>query len=137
MSGWQGRTFPNRSTSWLAQRDWYDCGSSGCLFDLIADPTEHVDVAAAHPQVAQAMLERLLELNSTAYDPDRGSDDGAACKAAVARGMVWGPFVGGEGDEGNVANVANTIRTHSSAVRSQLASAPAWMAGRGVEHVVA
>ena len=39
------------------------------LFDLGADPTESTDVAAAHPELATAMLGRLAELQQTAIPP--------------------------------------------------------------------
>ena len=113
MSGWQGISYPNASTHWIAQHDVHQCtsvvyqrriggqdavaedgggGKRACLFDIDADPTEHTDVSGANPDVVTAMLQRMLDINSTAYTPDRGVDEGKACKAAFARGRVWGPF---------------------------------------------
>ena len=43
--------------------------------------------------VVERMRNRILELNATVYDPDRGVDDGKACEAAIDRGRVWGPFL--------------------------------------------
>jgi len=93
MSGWQGTTFPNASTNWLAQRDVHDCGNAGCLFDLALDPTEHSNVAAQNPDVVVRMRARILALNATAYLPERGVDNGGACRAAIARGLVFGPWL--------------------------------------------
>eukprot|EP00666_Eupelagonemidae_sp_cell4sb_P017883 gene17883-biopygen28455 len=41
--------------------------SSGCVFDIFADPTEHDDLAAQQPAVAKALADRLSKLNSDNY----------------------------------------------------------------------
>ena len=38
------------------------CQDAPCLFDIIADPTEHTDVANDNPEIVQKMQQRLLEL---------------------------------------------------------------------------
>eukprot|EP00750_Incisomonas_marina_P001269 INCI1106.2.p1 GENE.INCI1106.2~~INCI1106.2.p1 ORF type:complete len:597 (+),score=61.47 INCI1106.2:143-1933(+) len=93
MAGWQGPIFPNMSTNWLGQNDILDCGSMGCLFDLDRDPEERDNLVATFPEIADIMRERILQLNAAVYNPDRGVDDGSACRAALARGQVWGPFL--------------------------------------------
>ena len=95
---WTGPYYPNAST-W--QDPPYHCGvpttpptgKGGCLFNVFTDPTEHDDVAAQHPDIVASLYARLLELQTTAFTPDRGTDDGAACTAAMAYGGFWGPFV--------------------------------------------
>lgn len=39
------------------------------------------------------MMQRLLEINATMFEPNRGKIDNAACIAAVKYGGYWGPFV--------------------------------------------
>ena len=66
-------------------------GKGGCLFDLLADPTEHNDVAAAHPDIVAALYKRIEHHQSTVFSPNRGTDDGSACRAAT---HTWGGFYG-------------------------------------------
>ncbi len=40
------------------------------LFNLTADPTEHFDISANHPDVVSVMLLRLHELEVGMIDPD-------------------------------------------------------------------
>jgi len=100
---WTGPYYPNASTSWKDVP--YDCGipgapppkgkaASGCLFNYLTDPTEHDDVADANPDVVAKMYARLQELQKSAFSPDRGSVQAAACDAALKQwGGFWGPFM--------------------------------------------
>merc|ERR1712039_935919 len=47
-----------------------DCGS-GCLYDVIADPTEKQNVAAENPAEVAKLKSRLDELNTKVFLPDR------------------------------------------------------------------
>ena len=81
-----------------------DC-SAGCLYDVVADPSERVELSAARPAVKRALLARLRTLiNTTAFAPDRGAIDPRACDVGLARwNGTWGPFAfldeGGKGGE--------------------------------------
>jgi arylsulfatase B len=89
---WTGPLYPNKSTSWVDTP--YKCGNPGCLFNIIDDPTEHNEISAAHPDIVKAMYARILELQKTVFFPNRGTDDGVACTAALQKwGGFWGPFV--------------------------------------------
>ena len=100
---WTGVYYPNQTTSWKDIP--YDCGfpgkappanktASGCLFNITADPTEHFDVADQFPDVVTELYARINAWQETAFSPDRGSTDPAACEAAVTRwGGFWGPFI--------------------------------------------
>ena len=97
---WSGPLYPNASTSWVDVP--FHCGvpstppigNGGCLFNVFDDPTEHNDVASAHPEIVASMYARIVELQTTAFSPVRGSDDGAACAAALTRwNGRWGPFL--------------------------------------------
>lgn len=60
----------------------------------LTDPTEHDDIAAGNPAIVKELYTRILEIQKTVYSPDRGADNGLACKAAVQKwGGFWGPFV--------------------------------------------
>jgi hypothetical protein len=69
-------------------------GKGGCLFNVFADPTEHVDIAKENPTIVQEMYARILELQKTSFTPNRGADDGTACKTATKKWKgFWGPFL--------------------------------------------
>ena len=44
-------------------------------------------------EVLAQMLARMDEIEGTVYTPDRGTDTGEACAAALARGGYFGPFL--------------------------------------------
>lgn len=99
-AGWTGPVFPNSSTS-ASVNQALDCGKDGCLFDVVNDPTEQADVAAANPDVVTRLNARLAELNKGNYgNSDKGVDDcpagtagPCACwKAAHIYGGFFGPF---------------------------------------------
>ena len=97
MNGWQGPRFPNASTTgWAAEASIHHC-EPACLFELDADPTEHVDLAKSAAQGARvrAMLARLRAHNATVFSPVRGAPDlRGACRAATATyGGFWGPWI--------------------------------------------
>jgi hypothetical protein len=83
---------PHRRTHWDTH-DTANC-TTGCLFNILADPTEHVDLAAAMPAKVAELRARIAELNATIFLPDRGTDDGAGCAAALSWGRgFWVPFL--------------------------------------------
>ena len=96
-AGWTGPQFPNTSSSWDPNQSKETCGPSpqtGCLFDLLADPTEHINLAAVKPELFRAMMHRLTEINATLFAPDRGTPDPAACVVALGTyGDFWGPWI--------------------------------------------
>ena len=64
-------------------------GKAGCLFNVLADPGQHSDVAEANPDIVAALYARLQAINSTAYQPNRGTFDQAACQVYRDK---WGGF---------------------------------------------
>ena len=85
-----GPVYPNSS---VYPTGGYDC-KEGCLFNVFTDPTEHDDVAAAHPEIVAALTRVAEAQTATAYNPDRGVDDGEACKKAFAvHDGFYGPFI--------------------------------------------
>lgn len=94
---YQGPFYPNATT--LAH-PWkntdYDCGTSvapTCLFNVFDDPTEHVNQAAARPDIVAEMAARIAELQKTVFSPDRGSSSPLACNVSAQTGVYKG-FIG-------------------------------------------
>jgi arylsulfatase I/J len=93
---WQGPYYPNATTKWNDVP--FVCGippnnGTGCLFNIFSDPTEHVDLAASSPDIVAAMYARIQDYQATAFSPNRGTDDGSACRAAIGTfNGFWGPF---------------------------------------------
>lgn len=72
---WTGVVYPNASSAEGPIEVQLPCGASGCLFNVTADPTEHTDIAAAHPDVTAAMSARLAVLSKGFYsNNDTGVD---------------------------------------------------------------
>jgi hypothetical protein len=100
---WTGERYPNATSPAHRPGDANaDCATpGGCLFDVVADPTEHVDVAAAHPDIVAAMKARLGELAKGFYsNNDTGVDAcppgisvPCACYLALP-GNKWNGFFG-------------------------------------------
>lgn len=95
MAGWTGPVFPN-FTKWDADYALEICApihQFGCLFDVIDDPSERKNLAWHMPDVWHEMRKRMLEIESTVFSPDRGSQDPAACAAVADRyDGFWGPW---------------------------------------------
>ena len=88
--------FPNRSSTWNPSSSREVCGNTsatGCLFHVETDAGEHDNLAVTKSDVWHRMMQRLLEINTTMFQPNRGKIDNAACVAAVKYGGYWGPFV--------------------------------------------
>ena len=96
---WTSPKYPNASTDWVnTPHHCHDpaIGGSGCLFNIFDDPTETTDLAGlpAYTEVVTTMRARMTEIQATVFTPDRGTDDGTACAAAMGRyGGFWGPFL--------------------------------------------
>ena len=85
-------SFPNPSLNYVA------CDNTvapyGCLFDLVADPTEHADLSAALPDVMAQLLGLFDALNATYHPPVRNppSDEAGLCAAALANQRIVTPW---------------------------------------------
>lgn len=93
-NAWTSAFYPNASTGWCDTCP-LDCGTIDaptCLFNVFDDPTEHVNLAAARPEVVRAMSARVKELQAGIFAPMRGTvDNKEACKAGD---VTWKGFVG-------------------------------------------
>lgn len=98
-SGWCGQVHPNKSKPWDSFKSVIQCNNTasggrklGCLFNVVEDPGEHMDLALTMPQKAREILDKMLEAEKLWFNPDRGPPDNRACEAAEKTGF-WGPFV--------------------------------------------
>lgn len=75
---WQGDMYPNASsvTANPVSGAVLKCGTTGCLFDVVADYTEHVEISGHYPAITAAMRQRLAVLSQGFYsNSDVGVDD--------------------------------------------------------------
>ena len=72
-------------------------GKGGCLFNILADPTEHNELDNTDPKnaaIIAELMEELVAIDATTFTPNRGSPAPAACEAAIKSWKgFWGPFV--------------------------------------------
>jgi hypothetical protein len=105
-ASWAGPDYPNASSpaSPVDPGPTLICAAhGGCLFDVVADPTEHEDIAAQNPAIVAEMAARLAVLakgfftNSddfsatTVCPADTGNVTPCGCWAAL---NVWGGYFG-------------------------------------------
>lgn len=105
-SGWTGPEFPNNTKGANGKiPDFNDfttnCSASksgACVFDLVADPTEHTDLSDSpqHADVLKRLMAEMESASKTVYSPDRGNVDHRACEVAMSAkgwGGFWGPWL--------------------------------------------
>ncbi len=100
-SSWTGEQYPNTTSPNNSVNVNMACGATGCLFDVVADPTEHTNIASQHPAITAAMVTRLNELkkgffsnNDTGVNVPECPKNGqmpCACYEAIHH---WGGFFG-------------------------------------------
>lgn len=91
MNGWTGPRFPNR-TSQNVVWGTANC-STGCVFDVTADPTEHRDLARSQPALLALLTRKLVEAEASVWNPSRGRPAEQACRImADAYYGHYGPF---------------------------------------------
>jgi arylsulfatase I/J len=71
---WFGPVYPNGSHD----QPLFPC-TDGCLFDIFADPTEHVNLKESQLSLYETMRKRLLELGKTLYQTEY-AEPGTCCK---------------------------------------------------------
>ena len=95
-AGWCGQAHPNRTTPWDSFKTLLNCSATaaktGCLFDVLADPGEHADLALLMPDKAAEIYAKMLVAEKKWFDPDRGPPDAHACTVARTTGF-WQPFL--------------------------------------------
>lgn len=96
-AGWCGPIHPNSSMAWDSFATTINCSWTppyrfGCLFDVVNDPNEHVDLASSLPEKATELYHALLRAEQGFFDPDRGQPDPEGCRLANDTGW-WQPFL--------------------------------------------
>eukprot|EP00463_Aulacantha_scolymantha_P005973 TRINITY_DN747_c0_g1_i3.p1 TRINITY_DN747_c0_g1~~TRINITY_DN747_c0_g1_i3.p1 ORF type:complete len:155 (+),score=13.81 TRINITY_DN747_c0_g1_i3:54-467(+) len=99
-AGWQGPHYPNsttnthcfdtkaKSSSCLAKCD------PACLYNIKTDPEERKNLASSQPDRIKTMLAILHKYYLTAFVPNRGKTNPAACAKALSDyGGFWGPWI--------------------------------------------
>jgi len=88
-----GPHYPNSTTDEVSNRFVGHCGN-GCLYELHSDPLETANLAASQPAKLKWLHEKLENYEKSAFNPDRGSTNAAACRHAKLKyAGFWGPFV--------------------------------------------
>ena len=97
---WTGDVYPNASSQRATAPPALICGDPatgtghGCLFNVLTDPHETVDVAIAYPQIVAELRALISDAQKTVYSPDRGNADSELfCSQAIANGGFVGPFL--------------------------------------------
>lgn len=98
---WMGPNYPNASTGGPSRplEPVVDCGVDGCLYNIITDPGEHVDLARdpAHAATLAKLQARAHALDITAIEATKGkgwrgqNDKQLACQVMERNGGIWGP----------------------------------------------
>lgn len=99
---WSGPQTPNETTHEHPNPGsvFDDCGFElGCLFNLTADPSEHANVAAKHPDIVQRIRQAITKHNATVFAPYRPNNLQKACAVVLSKYKDpthsfgwWGPF---------------------------------------------
>jgi hypothetical protein len=92
---WTGPVFPNASRP-MGNVPSFVCtrkGKIGCLFNITADPTEHNDLVHERPDDADRLMNRLVKVSATLFEPDRGTVQKAACDQLKKNGGFYGPWL--------------------------------------------
>ena len=82
-------------------RPRHECLAAACLYDIIADPTEHTDIAAKHAPVVATMKARILELLKTEVTVEKsglcptpcGSTADPRCTQIAKDTGFWQPWL--------------------------------------------
>ena len=93
-SCWSGPHVPNATGSNATCATVQYCGRGGCLYHILSDPYERVNLAnsSAHKTRLAQMQAQLTAANLKIFAPDRGTPDLRACAQVRKNSGYWGPF---------------------------------------------
>ena len=92
-AGWTGPHYPNTTNPAGGIKTVEKCGD-GCLFNIMNDPEERVNLAGTMPEKLKEMQDKLAKYQATYFNPNRGSPWPGACQAALEKyDGFWGPFL--------------------------------------------
>ena len=93
-AGWTGPQYPNTTNPAGGIKAIVDCGETGCLFNIMDDPEERVNLAEKEPDTLKVMQQKLAKYRASYFDPNRGKSWPGACSTAInTYGGFWGPFL--------------------------------------------
>lgn len=95
---WTGPVHPNASQPSIKDNN-PGCSEAGCVFDIEADPAEHVDLSASLPAVQANLTATLAAVMSTAYQT-KSTPGYTKCISASAFEMEHQGFLGPVCSEG-------------------------------------
>ena len=82
--------------SFVDERIWVENCSTGCMFNILVDPTEREELSngdTALKSLKQSMLTTLQKLNKGLFQPYRGEMQVDACRIGLENGGYYGPFI--------------------------------------------
>jgi len=89
---WTSLNYPNASTNHSVE-ETVDCGQ-GCIFDIVQDPSEYVDLAATMPAKLAELQGLWQKRNATKWNPETMAVDTEKCDAyAAAHWGFLGPYL--------------------------------------------
>ena len=93
-AGWTGPQYPNQTNPAGGINASEKCGDTGCLYNIMQDPEERVNLAAKEPDTLKMMQQKLAKYQATYFNPDHGKAWPGACTTATnTYGGFWGPFL--------------------------------------------
>ena len=71
-AGWTGPQYPNLTNPSGGIETRQNCENAGCLYNIIEDPEERVDLAETEPdpEILKMIQEKLAEYQATYFNPD-------------------------------------------------------------------
>ena len=136
---WQGPRYPNQSTPCGPEHVHGSsavCGAgcgTGCVFDIFADPSEHVDLAPQLPELKAQLLARLQRMREERFQTD---DDNSrlnftsigwtkpiATEVKDSQGGFWGPYGVSKTDD-DAKRVAARLRSGDTQCYERSEGAP-------------
>ena len=89
-AGWTGPQYPNKTNPAGGIKVVENCGATGCLYNIMQDPEERVNLAETEPDTLKMMQQKLAKYQAIYFNSDRGK----CCSTAVnTYGGFWGPFL--------------------------------------------
>ena len=93
-AGWTGPQFPNGTHPKGGISAKEECGDKGCLYNIIDDPEERINLATKESEILQTMQQKLAKYQASYFNPNRGEVSPLACQAALNKyGGFWGPYL--------------------------------------------
>merc|ERR1711988_1721918 len=92
-AAWGGPQYPNASTAHDAiDAHSFKCPRQGCLFDVVADPTEKFEISQQHPEVVDLLHAELEKQAATIWEVPHAEDPLCRKTASALYGGFLGPW---------------------------------------------